>query len=414
MCNRFAKKQETIKRRSIMCCRVFELKLDTSKFNAKQIEFMKMIFIEAKWLYNTILNSEDIFKFNTRIKEVPVKLQDNSYENRKLNHISSQIKQGIQTQICDSIKALNKTKKKGRNVGRLKFKSNINSLNLKQYDMTYSIVGNKLYIQGCRYGFKCHGLEQLKGNIEIANAKLIRKAKDYYLKVTTFIDKSEISNVCNNEAIGIDFGIKTDLTLSNGIKIDTKLPISTRIKQIQRRIARSKKGSNNRYKLRLQLQKAFDKQSNQKKEIRVKICNYLKQFSLISVQNENIKGWHSGLFGKQIQQSAIGGIIAGVKQIPQTHIVNRFVPTTKPCLLCGTMHDMPLSKRQYDCECGYSNDRDIHSANVILLHALIDKNIVPTERRDIKPVEKLTAVDILLNNCKLISVRQEALAFRLV
>ena len=46
---------------------------------------------------------------------------------------------------------------------------------------------------------------------------------------------------------------------------------------------------------------------------------------LVEECDENIKGWHSGLFGKQVQQSILGGIISELKKLPQTSIVDRLV-----------------------------------------------------------------------------------------
>ena len=57
---------------------------------------------------------------------------------------------------------------------------------------------------------------------------------------------------------------------------------------------------------------------------------------------------------------------------------------------------MSLDKRTYICECGYSEDRDIHSArNMITIKYLVFKklNFVPTEHREITLAEFMTSVD---------------------
>ena len=66
---RFEKKLETIERHNQMDCRVFEIKIDQSRLNKNQKEFLNMTFLEAKWFYNHLLNkskTEDIFKMNTK------------------------------------------------------------------------------------------------------------------------------------------------------------------------------------------------------------------------------------------------------------------------------------------------------------------------------------------------------------
>ena len=56
---------------------------------------------------------------------------------------------------------------------------------------------------------------------ELANAILVKKADGYYLKVTCFINKENFKEQKKNgKEIGLDFGIKTSLTTSEGEKVD--------------------------------------------------------------------------------------------------------------------------------------------------------------------------------------------------
>ena len=55
---------------------------------------------------------------------------------------------------------------------------------------------------------------------------------------------------------------------------------------------------------------------------------------------------------------------------------------------------MPLSERTYVCECGYSEDRDIHSArNMLKIKDIVfsKNNFVPTEHREITLMEFKTS-----------------------
>ena len=57
---------------------------------------------------------------------------------------------------------------------------------------------------------------------------------------------------------------------------------------------------------------------------------------------------------------------------------------------------MSLDKRTYICNCGYQEDRDMHSAkNMLTIKNLVfDKlNFIPTEHREITLVEFKTSVD---------------------
>lgn len=84
---------------------------------------------------------------------------------------------------------------------------------------------------------------------ELANANLIKRADGYYLKVTAFINKEHFKEKPKNgKEIGLDFGIKTNLTTSEGKKVDVSVGESGRLKRLQRKLSRQVKGSNNRYK----------------------------------------------------------------------------------------------------------------------------------------------------------------------
>ena len=58
-------------------------------------------------------------------------------------------------------------------------------------------------------------------------------------------------------------------------------------------------------------------------------------------------------------------------------------------------NELSLNDRTYTCECGYQEDRDIHSAkNMILINNLVKNNFtVPTEHREVTLVEFKTSID---------------------
>lgn len=366
---------------------VYQLKITKNKLSKNRKNNLYRVFLEGKWLYNSILASPDIFSYDWKTKVVKCKTPT-GLENRNLNIIGSQIKQEIIKKTTNSIKALSIKKKKGYKIGRLKYKSEINSIPLKQFNNTYKIKNhNTIQIQGLGE-YKVKGLEQLKDIEDIANANLIKMGDDFYIKITCY--KPKEFKPKTKEVIGLDFGIKDSITFSNGIKIDTKIKINKSIKKNHRKLSKKKNKSNNFNKQRNKLIKSYDKQRNKKNDIRNKIKSYLKNnYSHIAIQDENISSWHSGWFGKSIQESTIGGIIAGIKDIPHTSIVDRFYPSTKECPNCSKRNKIGLKDRIYYCSCGYSRDRDIHSANNILFESL---KIVPMERRDLikKPVETIS------------------------
>lgn len=152
---------------------------------------------------------------------------------------------------------------------------------------------------------------------EFANANLVKKPDGCYLKVTCFINKENFKTLkTNGKEIGLDFGIKTNITTSEGEKLDVTVEESDRLKRLQKELSRRAKGSNNRYKTVKLIQREYQKLSNKKEDTANKIVSKLKTYSCICMQDEQIAGWHKGLFGKQVQHSCLGRVKAKLKALP--------------------------------------------------------------------------------------------------
>lgn len=131
---------ETREKRKSQICRVYEVKVDQSRLSKKQIEQLKMLFVEAKRFYNHVLNwseneNNDIFKFSRKdCDTVNVLDKDKNEYVYKLNYLTSSLKDSIHKNICTSIKSISSLKKKGyqKSGGKLRFKSEIRSLTFKQ------------------------------------------------------------------------------------------------------------------------------------------------------------------------------------------------------------------------------------------------------------------------------------------
>ena len=391
--------RETCFKRTKQTCRVFKVKIDESRLSNKQAEQLKMIFVEAKWLYNNILNyseNNDIKDFNYKIKQVAILNKDKEEEIREIKYLGSQMKQSVISSMLSSIKTLATRKKRGYKVGKLKFISNYRSINLKQYEHTYKILSTHLMrIQGISGKIRVNGLEQFIDipNIEFANAKILNTPKGYYISITTYIDTDSlpIKHFIGKE-IGLDMGISTMLTLSNGEKIDVTVEETERLKRLQRKIHKQKKGSNNRRKTCLLIKKEYEKLSNRKNDAANKIVAYILSYENIYMQDEQLIGWKK-LFGKKTQHSCLGRIKGKLVHHPRVNVLDRMAPTSKYCANCGNKNkDLTLADRIYVCPiCGFQEDRDVHAAkNMIAMTKMIQNNI-PRGPRKLTPVETIAS-----------------------
>jgi len=233
--------QETRQRRKNQKVVVYQLKLQN--LSERKQELLARVFVEAKWLYNYLVS--DISRLNVpanKISTVQVKVSE-AFEQRQLLVLGSQVKQEIADRLRDNLRALDKLKKKGYNVGTLKPKKFVNSIPLKQYGVTYKLnfAYNRVRIQ--KLGdFRVLGLHQIPKGAEIANAVLVRKPSGYYLHVTCYLLKEHFKKEHIAEAVGIDFGVSNKIILSNGLAIDFELHETRRLKKLHRKLSRVKSG----------------------------------------------------------------------------------------------------------------------------------------------------------------------------
>jgi transposase len=376
----------TKEKRSQQTCNVYTLKISNPS------DELKLLFHEAKWFYNHCLNQNDIFNISVRkAKEVKIKVLD-SFENRELKSLSSQMKMGLHEKTIANIKMLYTVKKKGQIIGKLKFSKEVNSIPLPQYDRTYKLLENnrKVKIQGIKKPLRILGFNQLPKNCELANGRLIKKASGYYLQVTTFV-KKEIINKSDLTMIGIDMGIKDSIVLSNGEKYSCKLSETDKLKELQKKLKFKTVYSKNKEELKRKIKREYEKVTNRKNDKANKLVSYLKtNYSHIYFQDEMISAWHKGLFGKQVQQSYLGTIKAKLKNLESTTMIKTSEPTTQLCPSCGALNKHSLKERTYTCSCGYSDDRDIHSAkNMIFIGS---KNYARKELASTPLEEKTSAL----------------------
>ena len=278
-------------------------------------------------------------------------------------------------------------KKRGFKIGPLKFKSEYNVVNLKQFKISYRIYEKEVSIQGIFRRLKVKGLQQIPENAEFANAKLLKTPDGYHLKVTVFLPKEEI--IHNGKEVGIDFGCSTAFTLSTGEKINCAVEESERLKRLQRKLEFLKKGSNNRKKLVNALKKEYQKMTNKKNDAANKIIHkLLSENDLVAIQDEQLASWQTDNHGKAVQHSVLGRVKMKLMQSEKTYVVSKWEATTQTCSNCGHRQKLELKDRVYECpECGLKLDRDVNAAINIL-------KAVPMERREVRACAMQEAVSL--------------------
>lgn len=131
------------------------------KPNQKQKLQLNNYFYEAKVLYNYLLNCSNLFAVHScKVKHVWKLDKDKQKVDVELNSLPSKLKQNVHRQMMNSIQALSASKKRGNLVGRLKFKSEIKTIDIDNQSY-YIADSHHIKLSGFgRQKIRCLGLHQ--------------------------------------------------------------------------------------------------------------------------------------------------------------------------------------------------------------------------------------------------------------
>ena len=371
----------TRERRKTMIVKVYDLKIVQSSMNKQQKEAIKSIFHEAKWIRNAALAAErfDLDYIKELKGEVEVKVPNGDTEKRAIKHLGSQMQQSVITQLSNDRKSLSALKKNGRKIGKLKFVRNVDSINLKQYGVTYDLIPNskgmmtKIRVQNIPGRLRVRGYEQLcADSLEFANAKLVYRADGYHLVVTTYQPRAV--KVAPTNKIGVDMGVKNALTLDNGEVVNAIITgKQERMARLQRKLSRQVKNSNSYRKTLAKIKREYQNTDHLKNEFANQLVSRLTKDSVVFFQDEMLVSWKNknskARGSKKIHHGVLGRVKARLKNHENAVMLPKWVATTAWCSSCGvlTKHDVNMSV--FLCSsCGFSEDRDSHAArNMVIL-----------------------------------------------
>ncbi len=275
-----------------------------------------------------------------------------------------------------------KEKKNGKKqkVGYPRFKSGdrYNSITYPQDNGAFSIEKNMLRISRIgRVQIEFH--RPIEGKIK--TMKIKREAGKYYA-IFTAIKDIKILKVNDTNPVGIDMGLETFATFSDGTKIlrpKFRKDSQKHVARWQRIVAKRKKGSHRRELAKLRLQKKWEHITNRSDDYLHKLTDRLVKSGYTSfameelhiqnmVRNHNLsQSINNASWNRFAQLLSYKAESAGMKVI-KVDARN----TSKKCSNCGNLMEMPLLERTYNCNrCGMHLDRDINAAKNILIRATV-------------------------------------------
>ena len=188
-----------------------------------------------------------------------------------------------------------------------------------------------------------------------------------------------IPSSCSHPDIGIDVGLKSFLTDSEGNTVDNPRFYRTSqrtLRRKQRTLCRRKKGSNRRRKAAKNTAQTHLKIARQRRDFHSKTAKqYADNYHHIAVEKLSIDNMvKNHCLAKSIMDASWGAFLAilTAKAERAGHCVIRVNPrfTSQKCFHCGEIVQKSLSVRTHVCPfCGYVADRDVNAAQNILKSA---------------------------------------------
>lgn len=177
--------------------------------------------------------------------------------------------------------------------------------------------------------------------------------------------------------VGLDMGLTSLVALSTGELIDrpnwTKRAAKG-LRKRQRALARCKRGSKRRAKVRARLAAYQNIIGRRRADMLHKLsADLVSRFAAIGVEDLNIKGLARGMLAKEVNDAAWAQLVS-MLDYKAAKAGGRMVKvdprgTSQTCPECGTIKAKQLSERIHRCDCGAVLDRDVAAAMVVHFRA---------------------------------------------
>jgi putative transposase len=183
-------------------------------------------------------------------------------------------------------------------------------------------------------------------------------------------------------AIGVDLGIKTLATLSDGTTFTNPRAlkqVQKRLRRLERHKSRRKKGGANRKKTCRKLAKQHARVANIRQDAAQKFTTSLcKNHALVAIEDLPVAGMlKNHCLAQAVADSNFGEIRRQLEYKSRFYgvylvTIDRWYASSKTCSCCGWVNKkQTLDDRVFVClDCGYVADRDYNAAKNILAEAL--------------------------------------------
>ena len=271
-----------------------------------------------------------------------------------------------------------KGQRKGKRVGFPRFKSK-NTVMRFAYStgFTAPTAGDPYGLKLPRIG-RVHCMENVYDRVNGARLVRItvsRRAGNWCASLTVEREQpSSPAHTLKRGAVGVDLGVKSLATLSDGTVIPNPRALGARLKALrkaQKALSRKVKGSARREKARERVARLYARVADVRADVINKATAMIAQnYSVVCIEDLNVAGMMKNHhLARSLSDAALGEFRRQLEyKTARTgavlRVVDRRFPSSKTCSNCGTVKaKLSLSERTFNCDnCGLSMDRDLNAA----------------------------------------------------
>ncbi len=205
-------------------------------------------------------------------------------------------------------------------------------------------------------------------------ARVVRRPSGWYVQIVLQSEESIPETTPCGHAIGIDVGLNSFVATSDGELIARPkffVDAQHRLKGLNRKVSRKKKGSKNQQKARQKVARFYEGLANRRRDFHRKTAHHLcDQAGMVFAEELNLKGLAKGILGKHCLDAGWGAFLDTLAWIAWKRGIYfskvSASGTSQECPACGVSVKKDLSIRVHHCpECRYETDRDVASGQVI-------------------------------------------------
>ena len=279
--------------------------------------------------------------------------------------------------------------RKGKKVGRPSFKN-------KDSKQSFRLPNQKFTLNSSTIKLEKIGKVKLVMDREIPIvckfiSVTISKNKCNQFFASVLVETDVIPKIKTGKSIGLDIGIKTFLSGSDGSTVENPKffrESQAKLAKAQKNLCCKKKGSVRRKKAKLKVARIHNDIVNQRKNfIQKETTRLINEFDFIGIEDLNVAGMvKNQCLAKSISDASFSEFyrVLSYKAVwygKDVVKVGRFYPSSKTCSCCGWKNnDLTLSDRIFKCKaCNIELNRDLNASFNILEEALRVNSAIRTQ-----------------------------------